>query len=199
MQTSSGIERALRLIYYVAGPHNDRKLDFGVSEVARGLGLSKSVVHRILTALVAVDFLAVDPDTRRYRLGPGAVIVGHAALRQIDPHRIARPEMEALASKTDETVTLSLRRGRERVYIDQIVSEQEVRMTVQVGDASPLHAGSPAKAILAAIPKTEADQYLAQQDKLRRFTDETIINRQALKTDLTNIRRLGYAVNYGER
>src|SRR5680860_623663 len=127
MQTSSGIERALRLIYYVAGPHNDRKLDFGVSEVARGLGLSKSVVHRILTALVAVDFLAVDPDTRRYRLGPGAVIVGHAALRQIDPHRIARPEMEALASKTDETVTLSLRRGRERVYIDQIVSEQEVR------------------------------------------------------------------------
>jgi len=199
MQTSMGIERALRVIYYVAGPHEERRSDFGVSEVARSLDLSKTVVHRILTTLVAIDFLAVDPDTRRYRLGPGAVIVGHAALEQIDPYRVAHPYMEKLASETGETIAFSIRRGGERVYIDQIVSEAEVRMTVQVGDASPLHAGSPAKAILAAIPQADAEEYLNHQNSLVRFTDQTITDRRALARDLEEVRRLGYAVSYGER
>lgn len=199
MPTSSGIERALQVVYYVAGPHRGRKADFGVSEIARGLGLSKTVVHRILTTLVAVDFLAVDPDTRRYRLGPGAVIVGHAALEQINPYRVARPHMEDLAERTGETVTLSIRRGGQRVYIDQIISQHEVRMSVQVGDASPLHAGSPAKAILAAVPESESRGYLDQQSSLVRFTPQTMVDRQVLEADLDTIRSVGYAVSWGER
>lgn len=199
MPISSGIERALQVIYYVADPHRGRKSDFGVSEIARGLDLSKTVVHRILTTLVAVDFLVVDPETRRYRLGPGAVIVGHAALEQINPYRVARPYLEKIAEATGETTTLSIRRAGQRVYIDQILSEREVRMSVQVGDASPLHAGSPAKAILAAIPKGEADEYLDHQDALVRFTPQTIVDRVTLEADLETIRRLGYAVSYGER
>lgn len=199
MPISSGIERALQVIYYVASPNRGRKSDFGVSEIARGLDLSKTVVHRILTTLVTVDFLAVDPETRRYRLGPGAVIVGHAALEQINPYRVARPYMEKLGEATGETITLSIRRGGQRVYIDQIISEHEVRMSVQVGDASPLHAGSPAKAILAAVPQAEAQEYLNQQDSFVRFTPQTIVDRLTLEADLVKIRRVGYAVSYGER
>lgn len=199
MPISSGIERALQVIYYVAGPRPGRKSDLGVSEIARGLDLSKTVVHRILTTLMAADFLAVDPETRRYRLGPGAMIVGHAALDQINPYRVARPYMEKLAHETGETTTLSIRRGGQRVYIDQIISEREVRMSVQVGDASPLHAGSPAKAILSAMPEAEAKEYLDQHKTLARFTPQTIVDRSALESDLTKIRRLGYAVSYGER
>src|SRR5680860_1891607 len=97
MQTSMGIERALRVIYYVAGPHEERRSDFGVSDVARSLDLSTTVVHRILTTLVAIDCLAVDPATRRYRLGPGAVTVGHAPLKQIAPYRVDPHSLELFA------------------------------------------------------------------------------------------------------
>src|SRR5665811_940308 len=147
MPVSSGIDRAMQVVYFVAGSDGGRRSDFGVTEIARGLDMSKTVVHRILTTLVAVEFLAVDPDTRRYRLGPGAVVVGRAALEQLDAHRVARAYMQRLAEVTGETVTLAMRRGPRRVYLDQILSLSEVHMSVQIGLESPLHAGSSSKAI----------------------------------------------------
>ncbi|MHB1345646.1 MAG: IclR family transcriptional regulator [Thermoleophilia bacterium] len=198
MPISSGIDRAMQVVYFVAGSGGGRRSDFGVSEIARGLDMSKTVVHRILTTLVAADFLSVDQETRRYRLGSGAVMVGRAALDQLDPHRVARPRMEMLAEATGETVTLSMRRGPQRVYIDQILSRFEVHMSVQIGQGSPLHAGSPAKAILAALAPAEAQAYLDDHG-LVAFTPQTLVDRRALEDDLVRIRAVGYAVSHGER
>ncbi|MHB9149138.1 MAG: IclR family transcriptional regulator [Thermoleophilia bacterium] len=200
MPVSSGIERAMRVIYFLAGSDGGRRSDFGVSEIARGLDMSKTVVHRVLSTLVAVDFLAVDPATRRYRLGPGAVTVGRSALEQLDAHRVARPHMERLAEVTGETITLSMRRGPRRVYLDQILSQSEVHMSVQIGQGSPLYAGSSAKAILAALPLEEAAAYLdGHEHEFVAFTSHTLVERGAIEADLALIRARGYAVSRGER
>lgn len=198
MPVSSGIDRAMRVVYFVAGSDGGRRADFGVSEIARGLDMSKTVVHRILTTLVAVDFLAVDPETRRYRLGPGAVLVGRSALEQLDVHRLARTRMEHLAEMTGETITLSMRQGPGRVYLDQILSRSEVHMSVQIGQWAPLHAGSSAKAILAALSPEEAASYLDEHE-LVAFTSQTLVDRGAVEADLVRIRAQGYAVSRGER
>lgn len=188
----------MRVVYFLAGSDGGRRSDFGVSEIARGLGMSKTVVHRVLSTLVGVDFLAVDPATRRYRLGPGAVTVGRSALEQLDAHRVARPHMERLAEVTGETITLSMRRGPRRVYLDQILSHSEVHMSVQIGQGSPLYAGSSAKAILAALPPDEASAYLDEHE-LVAITSHTLVEREAIEADLARIRARGYAISRGER
>jgi len=191
----SGLARALAVIGTLAG-HAPEAM--GVSAIARELGLSKTVAHRMLKELAALDFLAFDEVTKRYRLGRGALQVGMAALRGLDVPRVARPHLQRLVQLTGETATLSARQGAARVYIDQVLSPHEIRMSVALGTAHALHAGSSSKAILAALSDDEIDEYL-QGHPLDAVTDRTITSVTGLRAELDTIRERGYAASEGER
>lgn len=193
--TSSGIDRALQVVYAVAA---SREPDVGVSELARSLGLSKAVVHRVVRTLVASGFFSFDEKLRRYRLGPGAVSVGLAALAQIEVPKVAQPYLERLVEQTGETATLSARYGDKRMYLSQVLSPQEIRMSVQLGQLYPLHAGGSSKAILAALDAEQQRQYV-HTVPLDALTDITIQDPERLLRELEEISRRGYSVSLGER
>ncbi|MFE9959293.1 IclR family transcriptional regulator [Micromonospora sp. NPDC005299] len=191
----SGLGRALDVINIIA----DRAPEsLGVSAIARELGLPKAVAHRILKELVADEFLNFDEETKRYRLGAGALTVGLAALRAMNVPDIARRYLVRLVRTSGETATLSVRQGWYRVYVDQVLSSHEVRMSVSLGTSHPLHSGSSSKAILAALSDTEVDDYLDNQP-LEAVTPSTITSAIQLRAELARIRRHGYAVSKGER
>jgi IclR family transcriptional regulator, acetate operon repressor len=189
------IERALAVLDLIAT--SDRP-DLGVSEIARSLTLSKAVVHRVLVTLVARDYLRVDPATRRYGLGPMALVLGSAYLDRLDLRALALPRLEELSARTGETATLSLRNGWTRMYIDQVTPDREIRMSVVIGKAFPLHAGSSSKSFLAFLPAEEQEEYLTRSD-LSPLTPTTITDPDALRADLAEVRRRGYAVSLEER
>jgi len=191
----SGLARALTVIGTLAERAPEA---MGVSAIARELGLSKTVAHRILRELASLDFLAIDQATKRYRLGPGALQVGMAALRGLDVPRVARPHLQRLVQETGETATLSARQGAARVYIDQVLSPHEIRMSVALGTAHALHAGSSSKAILAALSDTEVEEYL-ESHALAAVTDHTITSAAHLRAELHAIRERGWAGSRGER
>ncbi|MBM9466483.1 IclR family transcriptional regulator [Nakamurella leprariae] len=193
--SSSGIERAVQIIMAVA---TTEEPDIGISELARQLSLSKAVVHRAVRTLVASGFFAVDERTRRYRLGPVAVSVGLTAMAKMDVPRIAAPHLDRLVTETRETATLSVRFGDERMYVSQVLSPQEIRMSVQLGILYPLYAGSSSKAILAAMPPEETDRYL-RTVHLDPMTGSTIRTKDALRRELDAVRERGYAISLGER
>ncbi|MET7399288.1 IclR family transcriptional regulator [Dactylosporangium sp. NPDC005572] len=173
--------------------------DLGVTEIAAELGLTKAAVHRILTALRNRDLVAVDPTTRRYALGHAAVALGRAYLARTDLRAIAAPELRRLSAETGETATLSIRRGDMRLYADQVVPEQELRLEVQLGTPYPLHAGASSKAFLAFLSADEIEYYLTQHAVLEPVTDKTIVDGKALRLELAAIQRRGYATSLGER
>lgn len=193
--TRSGLGRALAVIRTITdrAPQN-----LGVSTIARELNLPKAVAHRILKELAADGFLAFDEDTKLYRLGPGAVAVGMAALRTLDVPEVARRYMTRLVRATGETATLSVRQGWARVYIDQVLSPYEVRMSVSLGTSHPLHSGSSSKAILAALDDAEIAEYL-DHHPLNAVTGSTITSVSQLRVEIDRIRERGYAVSLGER
>lgn len=191
----STIERAADVLTLFTD--TDRS-DFGVTEIANELNLSKAVVHRVLTTLAAKGFVSVDDESRRYQLGPMALAVGVAYLDRIDVHGLVKPRLRELSEQTNETATLSLRYGWERMYIDQITPSREVKMTVVLGRGFPLHAGSSSKAFLAFLPTEEQDRYLVDHD-LTRLTDCTITDVEQLRKELRRVKERGYAVSFGER
>ena len=172
--------------------------DLGVTEIATALGLTKAAVHRILTALRSRELITVDPVTRRYALGHAAVTLGRAYLARTDVRAIAAPELRYLSDRTHETAALSLRRGDTRLYVDQVVPDQELRLEVSLGVPFPLNAGAPSKAFLAFLPDFELDAYLARQP-LEAMTDKTITDPAKFRKDLAKIRKRGYATSLGER
>jgi DNA-binding IclR family transcriptional regulator len=193
--TRSGLVRALSVIGILA---QRAPQTLGVSTIARELELPKAVAHRILKELVGAGFLGFDADSKQYRLGTGALTVGLAALRSLDVPQIARPHLERLVRQTGETSTLSVRQGWTRVYIDQVLSPHEIRMSVALGTRHLLHAGSSSKAILAALPDNEIGDYLDHHD-LTQLTSSTITTLDTLWEEIARIRERGYAVSLGER
>lgn len=175
-----------------------REPTLGVTEISKELGLSKAVVHRILSTLVQKGFAQLDPVSRRYALGPRVLRLGLAYLDRIDIRQLAQPVMHGLVDATDETSTLSIRSGWTRVYVAQVTPLREVRMSVELGRPYPLHAGSSSKAFLAFLDDHEQDEYLAQQP-LEPLTERTIADPDALRKDLAETRGRGYAVSLSER
>ncbi|MGC5051710.1 IclR family transcriptional regulator [Micromonospora sp. DT48] len=193
--TASGLGRALAVIDLLA----ERSPEMvGVSTVARDLSLPKAVAHRILKELTANQFVTFDEGTRRYRLGPGALAAGLAALRAVDVQATTNRHMRRLVEITGETATLSMRQGWVRVYTDQVLSPHEIRMSVTLGSRHSLVAGSSSKAILAALPDAEVAEYLNTHE-LVSVTPATITSIERLWEDLRTVRRQGYAVSRGER
>jgi DNA-binding IclR family transcriptional regulator len=169
----------------------------GITEAARRLGLSKAVVHRVLRSLEDRAFVRFDGRTRLYVLGPAVSALGAKALGRTDLRTAAMPVLRRLQHETGETTTVSALVGNHRVYLDQVVSLAEIKMTVEIGRAWPLHAGSSSRAILAFAPRELREQVLAGE--LPGLTPITITDRAALAASLEQVRARGVAISRGER
>lgn len=192
----TGTEAAARvanvLTLFTTGPGT-----LGVSAVARELGLSKAVVHRILRTLTDKALLTVEPISREYRLGPAAAALGARALRDSSLRVVGVPVITELQRQTRETTTLSALVPGGRIYLDQRESTREIKMTVELGTRFPLHAGSSGKVMLAFLPESAREQIL--RAGLSRLTARTVTDPEALRRELTEIRALGVAMSRGER
>ena len=193
-QTVAAIERAADILLYFTRVDTP---DLGITDIANGLKVSKAAVHRVLASLRSRDLIHLDVDTRRYSLGPAALILGLSALNKVDVRKLALEEMRKLSAETDETATLSVRSGMSRVYVDQVTPQRPYMIAVSIGKQYPLHAGSSSKAFLAFLPEDEIEQYLA--GSLEHVTSSTQTDRNKLREDLKHIRERGWADSAGER
>ena len=192
--SSSALERGVDVLLLLA---QSVEAQLGVTQIATRLDLSKAVVHRILSALRNKGLVEFDSQTRRYSLGPITMSLGLTYLQKLDVRRVAMTELVSLSRATNETTTLSVRSGASRVYVDQVLPQREVLMSVTLGVAYPLHAGASSKALLAFLPHDEIELFL--QSPLTRVTNQTIIDRRKLRRELTQIAERGWATSIGER
>lgn len=192
-ESSTAVERAADILTLFG--QGSRTL--GITEISQQLGLSKAVVYRVLNAFRDRGFVELDEVTHRYSLGPQLLLIGLAALEQIDVRILAREAMQRLSDATQETATLSIRMGWSRIYVDQVTPDRDIKMVVPVGHAYPLHSGASSKALLAFLAPAERDEYLARP--LEAVTDATETDSDALRRELDVIRSRGYATSEGER
>jgi DNA-binding IclR family transcriptional regulator len=150
------------------------------------LGLAKSTVRRLLFGLTEVGFASVDDDGR---ISVGAHLTGIIAT---DPAHIVtafRPTLRRISDATNETVDLSLLRGRRMWFIDQIESEHRLRAVSAVGIRFPLTDTANGKAALALLGPAAIDAELADLD---------FRSSERLRAEIATIRRTGVAFDRNE-
>ena len=177
------IERAADVLFLFAG---DRST-LGVTEIAAELSISKAVVHRILTSLKDRGLVASDATTRKYSLGPAVLELAARYREQLDVRPLALEAMERLTAATNETATMSIRSGWQRIYVEQVTPPLEVKMTVKLGVSHPLHAGSSSKAFLAFLPESEQQAFF-DSGTLTAVTGATVTSPAKLRKELARIR-----------
>lgn len=193
-QTVAAVERAADVLLYFTQVGS---ATLGVTDISVALGLSKAAVHRLLASLRSRGLIAFDEDSRRYALGPAALVLGLSCLDRLDVRRIGAVEMGQLSAETQETVTLSVRTGDTRVYVEQVTPAREIIMSVSIGVTFPLHAGASSKAFLAFLPPDEIETYLSH--RLSKLTAATVTDTRKLRSELKQIRTRGWAQSFEER
>src|SRR5262245_16339030 len=149
--TVKTVDRAARLLRAVAA-HGEGAM---LSAVARETGFGKGTVHRLLNALIDAGLIFQDHDTRRYRLGIGLALLGHAAHRQ-DFAALAKPFLLRLAEQTEDTIYASVREGPAAVCVAREIGAFPIRtLSLDVGHLRPLGVGSGSLALFAFLPDDE--------------------------------------------
>jgi IclR family acetate operon transcriptional repressor len=170
---------------------------FGVSEVARATGVNKNQAFRLLATLEEAGLVVRTGPQPAYRLGWRMVTLGQVAARGIGLREVARPVAARLAAMTAETVHLVAFDGTEAVCVDRWESPQMIRLSAEVGQVFPLHAGASPKAILAALPADQARRAVERFGFVH-YTDKTICSWPELEAEIAGIRRVGYSLSRGD-
>jgi IclR family transcriptional regulator, KDG regulon repressor len=169
----------------------------GVREAARKTGISTSTTGRVFASLKDLGLLVQDMETRQYALAGKVLAWAEIYTATLDVRRVAQPFIYDLQRLTGETISLYILEGRQRVCVERLESEQNVRVIARVGRYIPLHAGSAGKLFLAFMTPVQRDEVLATEPR-QAFTPLTITDPDKLREECQKIAARGYAISHGE-
>jgi IclR family transcriptional regulator, acetate operon repressor len=147
------VQRALDVL----GLFTSKEGAWGVSDVARRLGLGTSQAHRILATLAGRGFVVSDPRTRLYRLGPTLIGLGQLAAESDGTRQVALPVLHRLAAATGRSALLNVRQGSRYVLVAAADSPGDLRWELTLGRSFPWYGGASGHAIYAFRPEAEVD------------------------------------------
>ena len=147
MATHQSLHRAIAILR----EFSEMEPALTVGQLSERVGLHKSTVSRILSALLEDGMVWHNAETGRYSLGMAVVEMAGVALGQIDVRAAALPHVEVLAAATDETVSVLVPRGREAMTVAHRPSSRPIRHVVWIGRRIPLRTTASGKVILAAM------------------------------------------------
>lgn len=171
--------------------------ELGVREAARLIGLSTSTTGRMLAAMKELGILTQNPTTHTYALGGKVLKWAGVYSETLDVRARSIPMLEELHRSTQETISLYVMEGNERVCVERLESPQNVRIVARVGRRLPLYAGSAGKVFLAFLPEARREEII-RHTEFKPLTSNTIVDEHLLRDELAKIRRQGYSLSRGE-
>ncbi|WP_020660725.1 IclR family transcriptional regulator [Amycolatopsis benzoatilytica] len=145
-----------------------------VTEIADGIGVHRTVAHRLVRTLEEHHLCRRD-RFKRISLGTGLVRLAEPV--EQDLRTLARPVLEELSDAGRASAHLVVRENAEQVRMLMIVEPRQARMHVSFrsGQLDPIGRGSAGLALLAAEPPVEGE-----------------------REEIARARSRGYAVSVGE-
>jgi IclR family KDG regulon transcriptional repressor len=171
--------------------------ELGVREAARQLKLTSSAAGRLLQAMKEAGVLIQNPVNRSYRLGGRVLAWAGVYSATFDLRDRALPAIQELHHATQETISLYVMEGNERMCVERMESPQNVRLVARVGRRLPLYAGSAGKLFLTFLPEDRREEIIRATD-FKPLTPFTITDPQVLRQELVKIRQEGCAISSGE-
>lgn len=192
--TVQSVERTLDLLEALAETG-----EVGIAQLSGRVGLHASTVHRLLSTLISRGYVRQNPETGRYLLGLKPLDIARAVRIHLDIRMQAMPVLQELMRKSGETANLAVASDHHLVYLEQASSPGwMLRMFVQPGARAPLHSTASGKVLMACLSFGELEELLADYPLIP-SASRTIVDREILVSELEEVRRQGYATDWGEQ
>ncbi|WP_244817854.1 IclR family transcriptional regulator [Caballeronia sp. Lep1P3] len=163
-----------------------------IAHLAAQSGYPRPTVYRIVGALIAEGLVVESARGGNYALGARLMSLASRSWERSDLRIAAADALRALRDVTQETVHLAVRSGAEMVYVEKLESPHAVRMASRIGTRVTLYSSSVGKAYLSTLARAERDALL-HGIAFERFTENTIVERNALDAELDACKTRGYA------
>jgi len=185
------IDRAFDILEYLS---NDRS-GFRLTELSEGLGLHKSTVYRLLSAMQARGY--IEKNDKKYKLGLRFIHLSSQLLNSIELKTEAEPLLRMLSDETGQTVFLAVRDGHDVVYIDKVEQFNSLRRYSIIGTRAPVYCTSLGRALLMFNNEAELDRIIDAVE-LRKISEKTITDKKELIEKIKFYRIRGWSEDVEE-
>jgi IclR family transcriptional regulator, acetate operon repressor len=165
------------------------------AELATATDMPRSSVFRYLTTLEARGYAERDTSTGSFHLGPAFLASDVQHLRLLSQR--ARPILEELRDRFEETVNLGVLDGSRVVYLEIVESRRSMRFVARKGDHEPIHSTGLGKAISMLLDDGTIRGILDSEGMPAR-TSRTITDPDEFLASIHASRQAGYAIDDGE-
>lgn len=186
------LDRGLDILEYVAAAAQPPSF----SHLLVDLAIPRSSLFHLLNNLQARAFIARDPATDGYRLGPGLSRLAGAAPQPTLGDRV-QPFLQQLSRELNETCGFFVRVDDSVEVIASAISTQALSYTMKIGARAPLHAVSVGKIVLAELGPAALNDYLARA-ALTPATPKTIRSKARLRKEIQDVRAKRFAYSHEE-
>jgi IclR family pca regulon transcriptional regulator len=162
-----------------------------LAEVASATGLARPTARRILLTLIELGY--VRSGERGFALTPRVLELGVAYVGSMGLWDIARPHLEALSVRTNESCSIAQLDGSDIVYVARASVPKIVALAVQIGTRFPALPTSLGKVQLAALPPDELERVLAEPTRSG-LTPRWRPSREERDAALREVRARGWAL-----
>ncbi|MGW4135063.1 MULTISPECIES: IclR family transcriptional regulator [Amycolatopsis] len=157
-------------------------------------GLPKPTLHRMLQQLEGAGLLIRQADGRHYGTGHRLRRLAENLLLNATHHGARHAVLRHLVDELGESCNVTTLSGNEIVYLDRVETPEPLRFYLRPGSRVPIHCSASGKMILAQMSPSQRRKLLAHAP-LKRYTDKTITDLDALEAEFTRVRRDGFALD----
>ncbi|GGJ46774.1 MULTISPECIES: IclR family transcriptional regulator [Pseudomonas syringae group] len=163
-----------------------------VTQLAQRVGLSQPTTHRLLRSLMDEGMVEQDLLSKRYRLSIEFFALAARAGNTGNLRDVVRPSLLRLSASLGDSLFLLARSGFDAICLDRSEGPYPIRtFTGDIGGRVALGVGQGSLAILAFLPEDERETVIAYN--LPRLKDFHLYDEVFLRSEVENVRRLGYA------
>lgn len=164
-----------------------KKTEWSINEFCNELELNRTTVYRILDILKSYHYVEESQKLGKYKLGKAYIAFGSILLNEMDLKKKSSMYLEKLANEIGETTSLSIYYDFTSLIIDSYDSPNDIKVHVDIGKRSELHATSHGKIFLSTLSPTELNKYFKKD--LPQYTSMTHINQDNLLKIIEKIRK----------
>ena len=193
---NKSLEKALNLLEYFDESHEV----WGLTELSKKSGVSKATLYRMFNTYEKQGFLQridIQGKTNQYRLGLKFLEFGTLVSDRLEIKKIAYPYMMSLKNEINEDVQLILKDNNHAIYVEKIKCDHPVRLYTKIGRRATFNAGACPRAILSFLSDEEIEEIINAIDFIQ-YSQNTIMDQEALWKTIKIARQRGYTVSHGE-
>jgi len=170
--------------------------ELGVTEIAQKMETNKSAVYRMLATMVALDVIQQNPENDKYRLGLKLFELGQRVSINKNFINKAKPFMEELVKRADETAHLAIYKNQKVYFLDKVEGPHDLQINTQIGSKKQLYCTGLGKIMLAfGEPNYKT---VIKNLTLEAITNNTITNKTKLHLEIDRIKKEGFALDMEE-